>query len=214
MTKTTAKAKKTSKVTKDKVKEIKEIKVKATKAKVVKKTEVKPETKTAAKSPVINKNIKTSTPIWTLLTKEGFEKLKEELEFLKTTKRKEVSERLKEAISFWDLSENSEYEDAKNEQAFVEWRIIELEKKIKNAKIISDTHASIINIWSKVEVERKWTNIKEIYTIVWTTEAEPFKWRISNESPLWSALLWLKKWDVALVKAPKWEISYTILKIL
>ena len=149
-----------------------------------------------------------------LLTKDGFEKLKNELKHLKTIKRKEVSERLKEAISFWDLSENSEYEDAKNEQAFVEWRIIELEKKIKNAKIISDTHANKINIWSTIEVERLWTKLEERYTIVWTTEAEPFEWRISNESPLWLALIWLKKWDVANVIAPKWNVSYKVLKIL
>ena len=150
----------------------------------------------------------------TLLTKEWFEKLKKELEILKTEKRKQVSERLKEAISYWDLSENSEYEEAKNEQGFVEWRIIELEKKIKNAKIISDTHASKIGVWSTVEVEESESKKVFKFTIVWSTEAEPFEWRISNESPLWKALLWLKKWDIADVFAPSWKLKYKILKIL
>ena len=174
------------------------------------------------KKPKIVKKTKINTSdmfanwdLWaTLLTIEWFEKLKQELEYLIKTRRKEVSERLKEAISFWDLSENSEYEDAKNEQAFVEWRVIELEKKIKNAKIISDTHSSKISIWSTVEVERSWTTNIFIFTIVWTTEAEPFEWRISNESPLWMALMWLEKWDLAKVAAPRWNLSYKILKIL
>ena len=76
----------------------------------------------------------------TLLTKEGMKELKEELEELKTVKRKEVADRLKEAISYGDLSENAEYEEAKNEQAFVEGRILELDKKVRNAKVISDKH--------------------------------------------------------------------------
>lgn len=149
-----------------------------------------------------------------LLTKEWYNKVKDELEYLKTEKRREIASRLREAISYWDLSENSEYEEAKNEQAFVEWRIIELEKKMKNAKIISDIHADTINIWSKVEVEEVLTWIKSVYTIVWSTEAEPFQWRISNESPLWYALIWLKKGNIAKVKAPKWLVDYKILKIL
>lgn len=149
-----------------------------------------------------------------LLTKEWYDKVKEELEYLRTTKRREVADRLREAISYWDLSENSEYEEAKNEQAFVEWRIIELEKKLKNAKIISDVHANTINIWSTVEVEEVSWSWKSTFTIVWSTEAEPFQWRISNESPLWRALLWLKKWDIAKVNAPKWLIEYKIIKIL
>lgn len=149
-----------------------------------------------------------------LLTKEWYEKLKVELNDLKTAKRKEVAERLKEAISYWDLSENSEYEEAKNEQAFVEWRIIELEKKIKYSKIISDSHTTKINVGSTIELQEASSKEKYTFTIVWSTEAEPFKWRISNESPLGKALIWLKKGDKAIVNAPRWEITYNILNIL
>ena len=149
-----------------------------------------------------------------LVTKEWFEKLKEELEYLKWDKRKEVAERLKEAISYWDLSENSECSESKEEQAFVEWRIIELEKKVKNAKVVSWVSTWWeINIWSKVEIENLETKSKEKYSIVWATEAEPFWWKISNESPIWLALIWAKKWDEITVIAPRWEIKYKILKV-
>ncbi len=201
-----------------KVKDEKKVKAKKTTSNKEEKI-VKAKKSSAVKKKAVKKDNKPAMfnawDLWvTLLTKQWFEKLKQELEHLIKVKRKEVSERLKEAISFWDLSENSEYEDAKNEQAFVEWRIIELEKKIKNAKIIADTHASKISIWSKIEVERSWTTCIDIFTIVWTTEAEPFEWRISNESPLWMALMWLEKWDLAKVAAPRWNITYKVLKIL
>jgi len=148
-----------------------------------------------------------------LVTEEWFKKLKEELEFLKTDKRKQVAERLKEAISYWDLSENSEYSESKEEQAFVEWRIIELEKKIKKAKVVSVSTWTTINIWSKVEIENLESKKKEKYEIVWATEAEPFWWKISNESPIWQALIWSKKWAEITVFAPRWEIKYKILKV-
>lgn len=197
-----------------------------------KKADTKPATKASKAKKVTTKSVantkasddnvvvgveNTSQDQWateTLLTKEGYERLNKELNDLRTVKRREVAERLKEAISYWDLSENSEYEEAKNEQAFVEWRIIELEKKLKNAKIISDTHASKINVGSTVELEELKSKTKFKFTIVWSTEAEPFEWRISNESPLWKALLWHKKWDTVEFQAPSWKIKYKVLKIL
>lgn len=149
-----------------------------------------------------------------LVTEEWLKKLKDELEFLKTDKRKQVADRLKEAISYWDLSENSEYSEAKEEQAFVEWRIVELEKKVKKAKVISsDSSWNKINLWSNVEIENLETKKTEKYSIVWATEAEPFEWKISNESPVWKALIGKKKWDEVVVSAPRWEIKYKILKV-
>jgi transcription elongation factor GreA len=151
----------------------------------------------------------------TLITKEGLKKLKEELEELKTVRRQEVAQRLKEAISYGDLSENSEYEEAKNEQAFVEGRIIELEQKIKNAKIIADTkHGKIIDIGSTVTVQ----NITdgddaERYTIVGSTEANPLEQKISNESPMGKALLGKTKGDEVKILSPSGVIEYEILQV-
>ncbi len=154
----------------------------------------------------------------TLVTKEGLKKLKEELDHLKTARRQEVAQRLKEAISYGDLSENSEYEEAKNEQAFVEGRIIELELKIKNAKIITEkkSHAKgkIVDIGSTVNVQNaKEGKEPEQYTIVGSTEANPLENKISNESPLGKALLGRQKGDTVEVAAPSGKIRYEILKV-
>lgn len=154
----------------------------------------------------------------TLVTKEGLKKLKEELENLKTVRRKEVSQRLKEAISYGDLSENSEYEEAKNEQAFVEGRIIELERKIKNAKIISEHDAKKtgqeVNVGSHVTVrDVKSGDEPESYTIVGATEADPFEHKISNESPLGRALLGCLKGELVKVTTPSGVIEYEITKV-
>lgn len=154
----------------------------------------------------------------TLVTKEGLKKLKDELEFLKGTKRKEVAQRLKEAISYGDLSENSEYEEAKNEQAFVEGRIIELERKIKNAKIISEHDAKKtgkeVNIGSHVTVQLSGGDEEAVtYTIVGATEADPFDRKMSNESPIGKAVLGRVKGDVVKVSTPSGVIEYEILKV-
>lgn len=154
----------------------------------------------------------------TLVTKEGLKKLKDELEFLKGTRRKEVAQRLKEAISYGDLSENSEYEEAKNEQAFVEGRVIELERKIKNAKIISehDTKktAKEVNIGSHVTISEEGKNMDpETFTIVGATEADPFDHKISNESPIGKALLGQVKGDVVRVPTPSGIVEYEIVKV-
>lgn len=154
----------------------------------------------------------------TLVTKEGLKKLKEELDHLKSVRRKEVAQRLKEAISYGDLSENSEYEEAKNEQAFVEGRIIELERKVKNAKIISEKNGRVrkeVNIGSEVTIRDRSSNDDEeqTYTIVGATEADPFEHKVSNESPIGRALLTKGKGDVVEVQTPSGIIKYEILKV-
>lgn len=154
----------------------------------------------------------------TLITKEGLKKLKEELDLLKTVRRKEVAQRLKEAISYGDLSENSEYEEAKNEQAFIEGRIIELEMKIKSAKIItekaSDKKGKEVNIGSTVTVRNTAEgDEEETYTIVGATEADPFDSKISNESPIGKSLLGTRKGETVSVVTPSGEVEYEVMKV-
>lgn len=153
----------------------------------------------------------------TLVTKDGLDKLVQELNYLKDVKRREIAARIKEAISYGDLSENSEYEEAKNEQAFVEGRILELEEKVKNAKIISDKGkvAKTVQIGSTVHL-RNLTKKKEeleIYTIVGSEEADPFNGKISNESPVGSMLLDRKKGDKIKVMIPAGNVEYEIVKL-
>ncbi len=154
-----------------------------------------------------------------LITKEGLKKIKEELEFLKTTKRLEIAQRLKEAISYGDLSENAEYEEAKNDQAFIEGRILELENQIKNAKLITEnivakSKSKTIDIGSIVTVRNKTDNDEpETYTIVGSMEADPIEHKISNESPIGRALLGREKGDTVDVAAPAGKFKYEILKV-
>ena len=153
----------------------------------------------------------------TLITKEGLEKLEEELIYLKTTKRKEVAARIKEAISYGDLSENSEYEESKNEQAFVEGRILELEDKIKNAKIIEEgaSGKKRVQLGTTVHLKNlsKPKSEVEAYTIVGSTEADPLVGKISNESPIGSALLGCVAGDEIKVKVPAGNVNYAITKL-
>jgi transcription elongation factor GreA len=153
----------------------------------------------------------------TLLTQEGLDKLVEELEYSKTTKRKEVAARIKEAISYGDLSENSEYEEAKNEQAFVEGRILELEAKIKSAKIIEEgaKGKKCIEIGTTVHLRNlsKTKDEPEVYTIVGSTEADPLAGKISNESPVGSSLLGGAAGESVKVKVPAGYVEYKILKL-
>jgi transcription elongation factor GreA len=155
-----------------------------------------------------------------LITKEGLKKLKEELDFLKTTKRQEIADRLKDAISYGDLSENAEYEEAKNDQAFIEGRILELENQIKNAKIIVEgsqnkaAKSKTIDIGSTVTVRNKTDDDEpETYTIVGSMEADPIDHKISNESPIGRALLGHEKGDTVDVDAPAGKFKYEILKV-
>lgn len=153
----------------------------------------------------------------TLLTKEGLEKLKEELNYLKEVKRKEVAERLKEAISYGDLSENAEYEEAKNEQAFVEGRILELEEKIKYVKIIDDKSkkGAIVQLGSKVLIKNlsSKNKLEEEFTIVGSTEADPVNHKISNVSPVGRALLEKRSGDTVKIAAPAGVMEYKILRV-
>ena len=150
-----------------------------------------------------------------ILTREGLEQLEQELENLRTVKRTEVKERLKEAIALGDLSENSEYDDAKNEQAFMEGRILELEKMIRNAKIIEDgqMQEGTITVGSLVTVKDiEFDEITE-YRLVGTVEADPMNNRISNESPVGRALLGHKAGDIIDVEVPAGVIQLEIIEI-
>lgn len=150
----------------------------------------------------------------TFLTKEGLAKLTAELAQLKNVRRKEVSVRLKEAISFGDLSENSEYEEAKNEQAFIEGRIIELEDKIKHAEVISDKNTTkTINLGSKVKIKSLDDGDEEEFTIVGTTESDPLNHMISNESPIGLALIDKKVGDTVKVDVPAGKVEYKVVSV-
>ena len=150
-----------------------------------------------------------------ILTREGLEQLEQELEHLRTVKRTEVKERLKEAIALGDLSENSEYDDAKNEQAFMEGRILELEKMIRNAKIIEDgeQQEGAVTVGSLVTVKDiEFDEITE-YRLVGTVEADPMNNRISKESPVGRALLGHKAGEIIDVEVPAGIIQLEIVSI-
>lgn len=149
------------------------------------------------------------------ITREGMDNLKHELEQLKTVKRKEVADKIKVALSFGDLSENSEYDEAKNEQAIVEARIAQLEHSIKNAKVVdkSDIKKDVIGIGSKVTVYDVKYNETIEYTIVGQTEADPLKGKISDRSPVGQALVGRKKGDKVEVEAPGGVAQYEIKEI-
>jgi transcription elongation factor GreA len=150
-----------------------------------------------------------------LLTREGLQKLDEELEHLKSVKRREVAERIKLAISYGDISENSEYEDAKNEQAFIEGRIMTLEKMLRNARIISEdeVNTDVVSIGSTVTL--KDIEFDEIitYTIVGSAEADPASNKISNESPVGRALIGKSVGSTVDVQVPAGTIQFQILEI-
>ncbi len=151
------------------------------------------------------------------LTKEGLQKLQEELDQLKSVKRVEIAAKLKEAISFGDLSENSEYEDARSEQAQVELRITDLEEQLKHVEIIEESKKSgdKVTMWAVVEVEAVADKDVVTYKIVGSTESDILAETpmISNESPVGKALLWKKKWDSVKVKAKSGTFEYKILSI-
>lgn len=151
----------------------------------------------------------------TILTYEGLKKLEEELEYLKTQKRKEVAERIKVALGFGDLSENSEYDEAKNEQAQVEMKISELENKLRNVKIIDEDEidTKTVQVGNTVQVLDMEYDEKINYTIVGSTEADLLENKISNESPIGKALLGRKKNEIVEVEAPAGVLSFKILKI-
>lgn len=150
-----------------------------------------------------------------VLTYEGLQKLEQELEFLKAVKRREIAERIKQALSFGDISENSEYDEAKNEQAHVEGRIAQLETMLKNAKVIDedDVKTDVVSVGSKVKVLDVEFNEEVEYYIVGSTEADPSRYKISNESPVGMALLGKKKGSTVEVSVPDGVIKFKILGI-
>lgn len=150
----------------------------------------------------------------TLLTAEGLKKLEEELAHYKSVRRIEVAQRIKIAIEYGDISENSEYDDAKNEQAFIEGHIIELENKINTAKIIDEkTRKNVVSVGSKVKLLDEEFNEELDYVIVGSSEADPFNNRISNESPVGSAILGKKKGATVEVNTPDGVATFKILAI-
>ena len=149
-----------------------------------------------------------------MITQEGLDQLKEQLTHLKEVRRKEIAQKIREAKEFGDLSENAEYHEAKNDQAFVEGQIIDLEAKIKNAKVIDKaTSKDHVQIGSTVEVKNLENNEVLKLDIVGSMEADVFNNKISNESPLGVALLEKAKGDVVTFKAPKGEMKFEILVI-
>lgn len=149
-----------------------------------------------------------------VLSPEGLQKLQEELDYLRNIKRKEVAERLKEARSHGDLSENSEYDDARNEQAFVEGRIATLENTLRNARLIEETgKGDVVRLGSTVKLkDLEYGDILE-YSLVGSVEADPSRNKISNESPVGRAILGKAKGVVVDVDAPAGTIQYEIVDV-
>jgi transcription elongation factor GreA len=148
-----------------------------------------------------------------MLTKEGKEELEKKLEYLKVVKRAEITERIKTAREFGDLSENAEYDAAKNEQAMIEGEILEIENKLKYAVIIKEAKKGIVSLGSKVEFVDEDENLTFSYEIVGTTEADVELGRISNESPIGNALLGRKVGDTIKVNVPSGVTTLTIKKV-
>ncbi|MGQ9903715.1 MAG: transcription elongation factor GreA [Anaerolineae bacterium] len=148
------------------------------------------------------------------LTPEGLKKLEEELEYLKSVRRAEVAQRLHNAMEEGEVEENPEYEDAKNEQAFVEGRILTIETILSNAVLIEHKGpAHEVRIGSKVTISEEGSNTKEHYVIVGSAEADPAAGKISNESPLGRALLGRKSHDEVMVQTPDGPIKYRIVSV-
>lgn len=150
-----------------------------------------------------------------ILTRDGLKKLQDELENLKSVRRIEVAERIKQAIAFGDISENSEYDDAKNEQAFIEGRIQELEQKLRNVEVISEEKKpkNVVTMGCRVVVRDLELEEDMEYTLVGTAEADPEAMRISNESPVGAAILGQRLGKIVEVQAPVGVLKYKIVKI-
>lgn len=150
-----------------------------------------------------------------LMTYDGVKKLEDELEFLKTVKRKEITEKIKVALGYGDLSENSEYDEAKNEQAFTEGKIIQLENMLKNAQVVDESELStdIVSVGSVVKVKDYEFDEEEEFSIVGSAEADPMNNKISNESPVGEALIGKKVGDIVEVQVPDGVNKFEILEI-
>ena len=150
-----------------------------------------------------------------LVTEDGLKKMKEEFEYLKTVKRKEIIDIIGVARAFGDLSENSEYDEAKNEQAKVEARIMELEEQLKYVKVVDENEIKTdeVNIGNKVRVLNLNRNQEINYSLVGSTEADPFNNKISDESPIGKVLVGAKKGDIVEYETPKGAFKLEILEI-
>ncbi|WP_215508094.1 transcription elongation factor GreA [Peptoniphilus sp. EMRHCC_23] len=150
-----------------------------------------------------------------LITEEGLEKIESEIDYLKTVRRKEVAERIKVALGYGDLSENSEYDEAKNEQAQVEERIAKLEYMARNAKVVkgNDLNDQIVNVGSAVTVLDEDTQEEDTYHIVGSAEADPLEGKISNESPIGAGLMGMSIGEVADIDVPQGKVRLKVLKI-
>lgn len=150
-----------------------------------------------------------------IMTYEGVKKLEDELAHLKTTKRNEIKEKIKFAISFGDLSENAEYDEAKNEQAFIEDKIANLEVKLKMVVVVDETDikADIIGIGSKVRIKDLDTDDVDLYSIVGSSESDPLNFKISYESPIGMALIGKKVGETINVAVPDGTMNMEIVEI-
>jgi len=153
-----------------------------------------------------------SKPVF--LTKEGLTKLQEELQFLTTVRRREVAERIHQAKEQGDITDNAEYEDAKNEQAFLEGRIMLLEQQLRNAVLIENSsgNSEVVRLGSTVTIQDR-HGVNETYCIVGSTEARPKEGKISNESPMGRALLGRRVGEEVAVHAPSGTLFFTVLTI-
>jgi transcription elongation factor GreA len=150
-----------------------------------------------------------------ILTPEGYERLKQEIDYLRTEKRREVADRIRVAREFGDIAENAEYDDAKNEQAMLEHKIAQLEERLLNARVIDRTEVSkdVVSIGSKVKLKDMETNKSVEYVIVGSAEANPAESKLSNESPVGKAIIGHKKGEVVEVTAPRGTLKFKILGI-
>ena len=150
-----------------------------------------------------------------VMTYEGVKKLENELEYLKTVKRKEITEKIKVALGYGDLSENSEYDEAKNDQAFTEGRILQLEAMLKNAVVVDEAELpnDVVSVGSKVKVKDYEFDEEVEYSIVGSAEADPMNFKISNESPVGRALVGKKIGEIVEVAVPDGINKFEILGI-
>jgi transcription elongation factor GreA len=150
-----------------------------------------------------------------ILTAEGYEKLKREIEELSTTKRREVAERIRIAREFGDIAENAEYDDAKNEQMLLEHRIATLEERMRDARVISkkDIAKDVVSVGSKVKLRDVTAKETIEYHIVGSAEANPAENKLSNESPVGKAIIGKKKGETVEVTAPRGKMKFKIMEI-
>ena len=141
----------------------------------------------------------------TVLTPDGYDKLREEIDYLRNVKRREVAERIKQAREFGDIAENSEYDDAKNEQAMLEHRIAQLEERLRNARVIAadEVPSGIVAVGSRVQLQDLDADETIEYFIVGSAEANPAEYKLSNESPVGRAIIGRKKGDIVTVETPR-----------